>query len=377
MSGPFKQVRTSQPQVPVGVDWGNPLTDELVLLHTGDSACYPLNANSWSLVNSPMNVTTVAGIGVGVSTNKYFYNNVLPPILTMPYTVLVMVVPNDVTSTGGIWTAWNSTGISGGHWIYVNTGKWAMVANGLGGTDNKISPATNAFIGTPSVVAAKFISDTDRHLWVNGMWQVQGTTNYYSSLPYVKNSFGAIANGGTTSFFNGTILVRAAWRRALSDQEMTSIGRNPWQLFAPQERQIWVSAGGTGGHLVVDAVDVYTHPSSDISITGWVPSTGTDLFACIDEASYDDADYITSPTVGTGSPATLGLSQSLAIGTWSVQVRVKKSGSTGQVRIHLVDSSDTIQGSSGWQSLSGSFSTYTFSITTTDITTRVRIEVQA
>lgn len=122
---------------------------------------------------------------------------------------------------------------------------------------------------------------------------------------------------------------------------------------------------------------VFIRPSSDVSVTGWVPSTGTDLFACIDEASYDDADYITSPTVGTGSPATLGLSQSLAVGTWDVRVRVKKSGSTGQVRIHLVDASDTIQGTSSWQSLSTSLTTYTFSITTTDITTRVRIEVQA
>lgn len=36
-------------------------------------------------------------------------------------------------------------------------------------------------------------------------------------------------------------------------------------------------------------------PSSDISSGGWTPSTGTDLFAMLDEVSEDDSDYIYSP----------------------------------------------------------------------------------
>jgi hypothetical protein len=41
----------------------------------------------------------------------------------------------------------------------------------------------------------------------------------------------------------------------------------------------------------------YARPDADISNTGWVQSTGSTLYECLDEVSYSDADYITSDTV--------------------------------------------------------------------------------
>ena len=41
------------------------------------------------------------------------------------------------------------------------------------------------------------------------------------------------------------------------------------------------------------------YPSSDISTGAWTPSTGTTLYATVDEAAYDDADYIQASTAST------------------------------------------------------------------------------
>jgi hypothetical protein len=123
-------------------------------------------------------------------------------------------------------------------------------------------------------------------------------------------------------------------------------------------------------------VSIY-RPGSDVTTTGWVASTGGTYYSLIDEVSYDDADYITSPTVGSGSPITMGLTGSVPAGTYDVRVRVKRTGSTGQVKVHLLDSSNTDLGSSSWQTLTTSFASYTLSVTTTGTATRVRIEVQA
>ena len=48
--------------------------------------------------------------------------------------------------------------------------------------------------------------------------------------------------------------------------------------------------GGTGGEEGLQ----YAKPDADVSAGGWTPSTGGDLYACIDEPVASDADYIQS-----------------------------------------------------------------------------------
>ena len=39
----------------------------------------------------------------------------------------------------------------------------------------------------------------------------------------------------------------------------------------------------------------YARPASDIAAGGWLPSTGANLYAMLDEVAADDADYVYSP----------------------------------------------------------------------------------
>lgn len=117
------------------------------------------------------------------------------------------------------------------------------------------------------------------------------------------------------------------------------------------------------------------YPGSDISVAGWTPSTGTDLFACLDETTYDDGDYITSPDLTTST--VMGWDNPVPAGTWSLSMRSEFfDGASGQVRLVMLDSGSSSVGSSAWQTLTGSFAPYTLAITTTGVSDRFRLEIQ-
>lgn len=115
-------------------------------------------------------------------------------------------------------------------------------------------------------------------------------------------------------------------------------------------------------------------PASDVSAGGWTPSTGTDLFACIDEISSSDVDFIASPDLST--PCVLGLSSSMPAGAWDINYRSKYVVSGGSIRLVLLDSSNVVVGTGAWQAQTGAFAGYTSTVVTTATATRVRIEVQ-
>lgn len=80
-------------------------------------------------------------------------------------------------------------------------------------------------------------------------------------------------------------------------------------------------------------------PVSDVSDGAWTPSTGTDLFACVDEATYSDTDYIAATTAttcelafaaGTDPASSVGhaLKYRLLSGSGAVTVALKQGAST-------------------------------------------------
>ncbi|HOF29434.1 MAG TPA: hypothetical protein PK441_01200 [Burkholderiaceae bacterium] len=155
------------------------------------------------------------------------------------------------------------------------------------------------------------------------------------------------------------------FQAALSDAELVELANEPWRLWEERRGVIPVS---------VASVTIY-RPNSDVSVSGWTPSTGATVYGVIDETTLDDADYATSPDLSSASPATMGLTASLAAGNWTVRVRGLKTDTVGQLRINLLDSSNVVQGSSSWQALTGTYATYSLSVTTTGTATRVQIEV--
>lgn len=128
--------------------------------------------------------------------------------------------------------------------------------------------------------------------------------------------------------------------------------------------------------LTVRSTTTVARPSADVSATGWTASTGSDLFAMIDEASASDADYITSPTItGSTAPATFTLAYPLNTGSWTLSVRAKTSTGTATLRLYLLNDANTVVGTSGDQTITSSFTTYQLAVTSSGPATRARVEI--
>jgi len=100
----------------------------------------------------------------------------------------------------------------------------------------------------------------------------------------------------------------------------------------------------------------FARPSSDTDAVGWLPSTGTDLYAMIDEVAVDDADYIYTTTVDADAEVALS---SLVDPTSSSEHIVRfraRAPYGGQVKVGLYQTTTLV---AEWtDSLSTSFETY-------------------
>lgn len=81
---------------------------------------------------------------------------------------------------------------------------------------------------------------------------------------------------------NGWLFQVAVWKNrpgGLSTQDVIELYRHPYALVLPVRRRVGLIAGQTA------------YPATDISAGTWTPSSGSDLYAMINEAVTDDGDY--------------------------------------------------------------------------------------
>lgn len=120
------------------------------------------------------------------------------------------------------------------------------------------------------------------------------------------------------------------------------------------------------------------YPSADVTTTGWTASTGTDFYATIDESVRDDADYDTSPNVtGSQGPLVLTMTPSLAAGTHTLRFASRWITEAAEMKIDLVNNSNTVQGSSSWMAIDAAATETSTSIVTTGEATRFHIDTRS
>lgn len=112
-----------------------------------------------------------------------------------------------------------------------------------------------------------------------------------------------------------------------------------------------------------------------MSAPGWSSTAGS-LSAAINEATADDASYITSPDVsGTADPFRFSIGP-VASGTVTKTVRARRTGAGGEVRLVLLSSGGATVGESAWQSLTADWAAYPLSVTLTGAATQGEIQVR-
>lgn len=105
-------------------------------------------------------------------------------------------------------------------------------------------------------------------------------------------------------------------------------------------------------------------PDVDVSNAGWTPSSGSDLFAMLDEVTPSDLDYISTSAVG--STCSVGLNTTQYPGSVSQQLSLRASSSTGNgLSVTIKDGATTIATRS--LTLTPTYDLYTITLTAGEI----------
>ena len=147
--------------------------------------------------------------------------------------------------------------------------------------------------------------------------------------------------------FGGESPLILIFNRELSAAEVKSISNNPWQIFAPDTKYLWVPAA------VSVTLPTLVRPTSTISAGLWVPTGAATLHETIDEEFHVDADYM---SVNAASTVELelaeaafpgGANQTLAYWASSTQgstltVTLKQGATIIMTRTHALTAIDTL-----------------------------------
>ena len=371
----LRQPRTSQPQQPVGIDWGNPITRGLIEVYNPVTALSSIDNTTYSTTGTVLKVVnrrgqaTFAGSGSGAGKTRVFSR------LTSAAecSIFASVTPKGAISATQSFGGSGNTSSANPMFLIgsgsTDASQVSFRVRNLAATNQEVTSASGVLVADTPITIAGCRSEAGNfhRVYANGLRLATAAATAIGAVDY--NTFAA--HGLLRTSFGlqvgSEVNLLMAWNRALSDADIASLSANPWQIFASLSRQVWVPT----------AVVSISRPTSDITTSGW---TGTPdnvtLFNNLDESTSSDTDYISSPTITGGENAIFGISPTLAAGTWDVRYRANFVGSSAQVRIHLLDGSNVSQGTSSWQTVTSSFTDYTASVTTTGTAVRVKVEVQ-
>ncbi len=244
---------TIQPQVPVGIDWSNPLANGLLLAN-----CASLVGNQVN--NSPPTRRTASVSHTGLEPN-YFHANGEVVFSTPGIKTFFGRYLFDPTNErfGGMFSTTNRSGIyfeyksSQLKAVVFNNGSWPVTNIGA-------TPATGELI-TLAVVSD---SDTSHRIYRNGLLVATlsntaqtGTFNVAGAMYCDASTFYTAKVAGVSGL--------TGFSRRLSGDEIKELHKSQFGIFSPLNRRIWVaSAGGTN-----TAVNPGT---GSIAITGYAPS---------------------------------------------------------------------------------------------------------
>lgn len=225
---------TRQPQYPVGIDWGNPVTRGLVLAWNAASGVDSIT-NLPTTGSSPLKPTS-GGIGKTVTGSGADYiqfgKSAAEDLSGGPFSVFVML--NQVgNSAVGAWS-----GLIGARYTTTKTNNWSFFIDNAGRlrVDSGGGAMTLGSVPTTDglVAYAAVLDGSNGSGYCNGVLTGGGSL----ALPAAGNTepvrLGLIRLDAPTESMMGQYLCAAVFKRVLSIAEIQSLSQNPWQLFKPR-----------------------------------------------------------------------------------------------------------------------------------------------
>jgi len=343
---------TSQPQEAVEVDWGNPLSRGLV------QAALPSIATDLvrkaTVTRAPLQVRNgVMTASANGSYTPFTFPSPFSLSAAGSYTLLASVPYLDLVGTNpGLWRSGVSS--DGGDFCIIQGGANRRPWIRCNGSDVlKPSSGPQLTVGQSVNIAFRAHSENEFAVFWDGVKQHTATSGFATGAA----TFNVIGWQSALSEYIGSIGGVWIWNRPLSDGELAEATRNPWQIFKKRPNILYFDVGGgatdypltadtgsftpTGNdagltaqrRLSADAgsfaltgndagltqsgTQRYGRPDADVAAGAWTASTGSDLFAMLDEETPADADYIHTASAST---CEIGLSDATDPGTSSGQV---------------------------------------------------------
>lgn len=241
---------TKQPQYPAGIYRANPITSGITFLFNAGAGTTTDYAVSKLSVESGTPVWRTGKYGLGLysdgTTSRLLYTVNAAPAQPSTLTVFMLCVPE----VGG------NTGVVAARTMGSGTPSWGMgyhfgsqngMYGALNGTtaDGGSSPITDpgqAETLTYETEAVTFSGGTAR-FFAKGV-QIGSDYTGLGSIDYSRTDQGLQfwSSGAGHSGAKGWLYLVVIFNRVLSDRELVSLSKNPWQLFAPLPRRIFVDA---------------------------------------------------------------------------------------------------------------------------------------
>lgn len=231
---------TRQPQHSIAIDWSKPITRGLkvVILPSLGWQAKDLarglgySAFSGGAAQAPV---VIGSPGKAFRSDGYLYNQ----YISIPSWVNTNEGSALIIRSGAGVRLWelgdsgNSDEFPYGGLVYTDafwSGRWA----------NGVAPPSGKQFDVPLTIAVSVKEGRQVAFWDAEKWWSNNQSGGFT-LPS-SLQFGASASGPSGGTHDTYLAL--AWDRALSDAELKSVSENPWQIFKPPPRRIWVAPSG-------------------------------------------------------------------------------------------------------------------------------------
>lgn len=268
-----KRVRTVQPQPWQAqlIDWDNEITRDMVLCLSHADQAYGYAANSTGTIISTAAYTNGGQFNTPAGTAARAASNVLyaaPCGLTgTSYSLFAF---GAATSAAVIQSALDMDNGTTRYWQFrLANGKADFIPFNTSAANT--GQATSPVAMTVAEMSRGFTmgataSSTRTAVFQNGKVTAATPTNLIAVGTTFPVAVGA-RQTGTQPWATGGLMLVAMWNRTLTDAEMQSLADNPWQLFKPAPRRLWLAYSASSG------TDTPVNPGAGaLTLTGYAPT---------------------------------------------------------------------------------------------------------
>lgn len=344
--------RVVQPQGPVEVDRSNPIARGLVAALVPDGAGYidyvngtQYPATSASILGSgPGKIVALGGTGyTNLGVQSIGGVSLYASAASGSFTVITFA---KLATAGAVGTFLAKSGATNGN-------KTLQIFNSGTGTQ------TPEIVIRGSVNSTSWgFSDTAFHQYAVTFDAETATARAYGdadkslSLTFTgaaeeaENIVIGARTGGSGARLTGQTSYTYFFNRALSQSEIAEIYRNPWQLFRPIQRRIWVPVAGGGGisqTVAFTLEDVSASVSQNLSHAQSLTGTLDDVTASVSQTlSHSQSLDATLDGVTVAASQTLSHSQALAATLDGLTVEISQSAAPSEKDQSLAVTLDSI-----------------------------------